>query len=118
MDAGIADTINRIDAQLMCERLDALDHEWRNKEPWYGRKWADALAVGASASPQALADRSWVVGAIAARTPGLNFDGSPADADWENLFSHFRAEIEARRNPRGPETPPAETAENRLSGVV
>lgn len=114
MDAGIADTINHQDAQKIAAHLDGVDTRLPLvRKPWFQHRTADVFF-----SPHASDNsyRAWLIGSHAARTPGLNFDGYPADCDWENLFSHFRAEILARRS--DPETPPARTAESRPCGVV
>jgi hypothetical protein len=66
--------------------------------PWFQAPIADTI-LGTNDATNA--DRAWLVGTFAAKTPGLDFDG-PADADWENLFMHFRAEILARRDPQNP----------------
>lgn len=98
MDAGIADTINRIVVQKMVARLDLVDIDLCAREdgPWYRVSLADTL-MGTNGSTDA--DRAWLVGVIAHATPDVEIDFAPADADWENLFSHFRAEILARRDP-------------------
>jgi hypothetical protein len=111
MDAGIADTINRRDARLMALRLDTLDQEtYLNyfsgvSTPWYRSPMADTL-MGENAATNS--DRAWLVGLLAASTAHLAFDGTPADCDWDNLFTHLRAEILARRDPQ---TPPVREAE-------
>lgn len=107
MEAGTVDTVNRLDAQLGAAHLDALDVQYSNGEPWYRTAWSDLIL-----SDERNSDRAWFVGAILKTAPGTRFDDFPADNDWENLFSHFRAEILARRNPqaRG-ETSPAYAAE-------
>ncbi len=95
MDAGIADTINRHAVQLITQRLDQIDATIDGLViRWHHSAMADTLA-GDKIDQRG--DRAWLVGHLAARTP--DFDGHPADCDWENLFSHFRAEILARRNP-------------------
>lgn len=100
MDAGIADTLNRQDAKRIAARLDQADESILDgmllSTPWYRTAIADTFMGDTSA-------RAWVVGQITTNLPGLYFDGEPADGDWDNLFSHLRAEIEARRDP---ETPP------------
>lgn len=100
MDAGIADTLNRRAVQLMARHLDRFDVDLCAREdgPWFRVSLADTLLETDDATN---ADRAWLVGAIAAQTPGLDFDG-PADCDWENLLLHFRAEILARRDPQSP----------------
>ena len=111
MDAGIADTINRRDARLIAEKLDRNDlSEGSNARlffgPWYESPLAETImGENASTGP----DRAWLIGAFASRTPGVSFDGEPADCDWENLFAHFRAEILSRRDPQTPSVHAAET---------
>lgn len=104
MDAGIVDAINRRDVKLIVARLDALDLPQYSRSVgdrrWYEAPFAETL-MGESA------DRAWLVSSLAACVPGLGPNWGPADCDWENLFSHFRAEILARRDP---ETPPAKAA--------
>jgi len=117
MDAGIADTINRRDVQLIVAQLDSIDAGLRDGTPgaaWYRSDWGPwHLAPIASTllceGPATAADRAWLVGTLAARTPGVNFDGNPAECDWENLFAHFRAEILSRRDPQTPSVHVAET---------
>jgi hypothetical protein len=105
MDAGIADTINRHAVQLMAMHLDRIDSLTKARRPWQeGSMAADLMGEEATATD---AGRAWLVGFLAARTPDLDFD-FPADCDWENLFSHFRAEILARRDPK---TPPVHAAQ-------
>jgi len=101
MDAGIADTLNRHVVQLITRQLDAVDAElgYSLIAPWHRSPIADTLMGD---GPADNADRAWFVGHLAARTPGIDFDGQPADCDWDNLFSHFRAEITARRDPQTP----------------
>lgn len=97
MDTAVADTINRLDAARIAKHLDLLD--------WFagpGIQWATSI-IGrtlASEDPATNSDRAWLVGALAAHTPDVAFDGAPADCDWENFFGHLRTEIEARRNPQ------------------
>jgi hypothetical protein len=113
MDAGIADTLNRHAARLIAEHLDGVDTRLPLvRLPWYMRRAVDVFF-----SPHASDNgyRAWLIGRDAARTPGIDFDGTPADCDWENLFSHFRAEILARRDPQ---TPPAGMAETLPGSVV
>jgi hypothetical protein len=114
MDAGIADTLNRRAVQAMVAHLDKFDIDLCANEtgPWYATRIADTL-MGTNDATNA--DRAWLVGVIAQSTPGLDFDGHPADCDWENFYSHLRAEILARRDPK---TPPAVPAETRSGGVV
>lgn len=108
MDAGIADTLNRHVVQLMVAQLDLFDIDLCATEegPWYRVSIADTL-MGTNDATNA--DRAWLVGIIAHATPGLDFDGHPADCDWDNLFSHFRAEILSRRDPQSPPVRAAET---------
>lgn len=106
MDAGIADTINRHVAQLIAQQLDTVDAELGIVfVPWQHSALADTL-MGDNDSTGG--DRVWLIGSFAARTPGVDFDGIPADCDWENLFSHFRAEILTRRDPKPPHARTAE----------
>lgn len=98
MDAGIADTINRRDVQLIAAQLDKNDLAMPTPEiRWQHSPMADTLIAD---TPDTNGDRAWLVGALAARTVGTYFDGAPADSDWDNLFSHFRAEILNRRDPK------------------
>jgi hypothetical protein len=107
MDAGIADTINRRDAQLITAQLDGNDLGMPTPEiRWPHGPMADTLM---SDRPDSNGDRAWLVGQLAARTPGVAFDGSPADCDWDNLYSHLRAEILARRDPTAASAHAAET---------
>ena len=100
MDAGIADTLNRHVVLLITKHLDAIDRGMPVPEiRWPTSAMADTLM---SDGPDSNGDRSWLVGFLAARTPGIDFDGLPADCDWDNLFSHFRAEILSRRDPKLP----------------
>jgi hypothetical protein len=97
MDAAVADTINRMDAARIAKQLDLLD--------WFagpGVRWATSIIANTLMGdlPTSNADRAWLVGVLAARTPDVVFDGAPADCDWENFFSHLRTEIESRRNPQ------------------
>ena len=109
MDASLANDINRRDARLIAERFDEIVRVWPALGEWAEGSIADTLM---SEDAARASDRAWLVGALAACTPGLYFDGDPADCDWENLYSHLRAEILVRRalNPpcvRAPETPGA-----------
>lgn len=102
MYAGVADALNRRFAQIVCGYLDAHDTEQffdGSGLHWYDRSLADTLASQDRATHP---NRAWLVGFLAARTPGVDFDGQPQDCDWDNLFSHFRAEILARRDPKAP----------------
>lgn len=114
MDAGIADTVNRHVVQLIVRRLDSTDEAlgYDRDCPWYRAPLGSILL---SDRPDSNGDRAWLVGQLATRTPGVDFDGEPADCDWDNLFSHFRAEILARRDPK---TPHSASAETRPAGVV
>lgn len=120
MDAGIADAINRQTAARISARLDGVDIELRGNmllpgqlKPWHIGPMADTLMGENDAKD---ADRAWLVGTLASNTPDVHFDGGPADEDWENLFSHFRAEILARRNPRDPSAP--SVRDQSLCGIV
>jgi len=114
MDAAVVDTINRRDAYRIANHLDLLD--WFNGilgdktpevgPPWFRRKASDALM---SDDETQRTDRVWLVSVLAARTPDVAFDGAPADCDWDNLFSHLRSEILARRDPESPHAGTAET---------
>ena len=119
MDAGTADTLNRRDAALMVARADAIDLFLSDKlsdfTPWHLSRVADMLLNDADALRP---DKAWTVGHMAAGIPGLHFDGEPADGDWDNLFSHIRAEIEARRNPRDSDSSLACAAETPALGMV
>lgn len=112
MDPAIADSINRRDARLITEHLDLMNlgPEY-NAPPWYRSPIAETLMDSRQATAS---DRAWLIGAFAARTPGIAFDGAPADCDWDNLFSHFRAEIAARRDPQ---TPSVHASESVRDGV-
>lgn len=119
MDAGIVDTINREDARKITARLDGIDAElgYPTIAPWYLAPMSRTLLGG----PGREADRAWFVGQLAALTPGVRFDGFPADCDWDNFYGHLQAEILARRCRTAdcdPETPPAEAAETQLGCVV
>lgn len=103
-DAAIADTINRTTARNLATYLDEVDNELRGEmilpgdlSPWHLSPIAATLM---GENPDTTdADRAWLVGQIIYRA--MPFDG-PADQDWENLFNHLRAEIEARRDPKSP----------------
>lgn len=98
MDTAIADTINRLDAQKIASHLDLLDWFKGAGRPWHLGIEAQAfLSLTVSSS-----EKAWLIGLLASGVPNLRFDGTPADCDWENLFSHFRAEILARRDPQAP----------------
>jgi hypothetical protein len=118
MDAGIADAINREDARLIALAFDATDQPHAPylysyvPQPWYNGPMA-ATIMGENAATDG--DRAWMLGSLASGIPGVRFDGAPADCDWENFYTHLRAEITARRDP---ENPPAKVAETCLSGVV
>lgn len=113
-DAAIADTLNRHAAQLIARNLDFEDSvllpgQTEPDPAWYTRRMADEL-VGTS-PVVTLGRQAWQIGILASRTPGLDFD-SPADCDWENLLSHFRAEILARRDPQAPSVREADSVRN------
>lgn len=110
MDAAVADTINRRDVELVAQKLDGLDSFFGNETPWYQIRFADDVVAGKDTP-----DRAWHFTILASNTPGIAFDSAPADCDWDNLFSHLRAEILARRDPQ---TPPTGTAETRPCGMV
>jgi len=105
-DATIADTLNRHVAQLVAEQLDFVDAQIRalpgmaTLDPqvtnWEWSALADTLCGDNLHATDG--DRAWLVGLLAARTPGVDFDGHPADCDWENLFGHLRVEIQTRRD--------------------
>lgn len=111
MDAGIADTINRADAHKVAKHLDLADWLSGHTNPWHTRVEADVFFSPTCPS----GEKAWFFGALAAGVPDLHFDGDPADCDWDNLFSHMRAEVLARRDP---ETPHARAAETQPCGVV
>lgn len=91
MDFGVADTINRIFAKKLTDGLDELYPRWH--EP---QSPVAATLMGDSS------DRAWLVGFLVQPIPDLEIDSTPADEDWDNLFSHLRAEILARREPENP----------------
>lgn len=98
-DPAIADTINRHVAQRIAAYCDVADTIRNSPEPWTTKPMAiDLMGENTDATN---GHRAWLIGHLAARTPGLDFDG-PADADWENLFHHLRAEILARRETQTP----------------
>lgn len=107
MDAGIADAVNRRTVRSIVEHLDVMDIDLCATEdgPWYSVSLADTLLGTNDATD---ADRAWLVGILAATTPGITFDG-PADEDWENFYSYMRAEILARRDPKSPHAATVET---------
>ena len=98
MDAGTADAINRRDVQLITARLDNSDRMFK-ANPWYEGPIGDAILAD---DPKDQGDRDFLIAVLAERTLGVHFDGQPADCDWDNLYSHFRAEILARRDPDSP----------------
>lgn len=120
MDAGTADTINRLTADRIAKHLDLTD--WlcglrpgaRNDgdTPWHLSAMADTFMGENDATNS---DRAWLLGALAVKTPGVDFDAIPADCDWENLFSYIRTEISTRRDPQAPRR---EAPETRLATVV
>lgn len=114
MDAGIADTLNRRIACDLALNLDEIDqHLGFTDEPWY-RSSIAATFMGEN--PAATdADRAWLLGQLYSQgTTGPRFDGEAADGDWENLFTHIRAEITARRDPQSPTGQAAETCLSRV----
>lgn len=118
MDSAIADTLNRLDAEKLARRCDEVDDAIRvglllpgGLKPWYYSPMARTF-LG-----DRLDDQKYLIESIALTTSGLRFDGEPADGDWDNLLTHIRAEIQARRD-RDPQTPPTKAAETCLSGVV
>lgn len=147
MDAEIADTTNRRDAWRIAKHLDLLDYFCGirgNKTPaagapWYRSNMAETLLAD---GPDTNSDRAWLLGALAIKTPGLTFDGVPADCDWPGMFSWIRFEITCRRNmdahdadcpaafsqaectseagcpERDPEIPQGEVGADCLAGVV
>lgn len=119
MDAGTADTINRRTAREIADHLDLTD--WllgvKPGDPYTGTQWhlsgmADAFLVADTATTS---DCAWLLGALAVRASAIDWDGVPADCDWDNLFAHFREEISARRDPKAPQDEAAETC---LANVV
>ena len=108
MDAGIADTINRLVARRIASQLDLTD--WfagavgAGRDAWHYGPMSQTL-MGENDADNS--DRAWLVGALAEKTHDVEVDSIPADFDWENLFSHLRAEVQARRA-RGPQTPPVQ----------
>jgi hypothetical protein len=110
MDAAIADTINRRDAWLLALHLDDTGTTFDGGKHWHLGIEASAFLSTTCSS----GEKAWLFSALAANVPGLHFDGDPADCDWENLFSHFRAEILARR---APGTHCARVTEHVRSGV-
>lgn len=105
MDTAIADTINRMDAGRIARHLDLIDWFTGNLpgiSPHATARWCDSAIADTlmSDNDTSNSDRAWLVGVLASRTPDVLFDGAPADCDWDNLFSHLRAEILARRNPQ------------------
>jgi hypothetical protein len=119
MDPGIADAINRRTAQAVAARMDGIDVglDIRFPEvgsPWYhGSMAATIMGENPDAGPQ---DLRWLVSALGLATWGTGFDGTPADADWDNLYSHLRAEVVARRD-RDPEIPCVAASTAVASGV-
>jgi hypothetical protein len=105
MDAGIADALNRLTAQRIAKHLDLTDwfcgvrHVAPTGTPWHLAPMADTFMAENAATDS---DRAWLLGALAVKTPGVDFESIPADADWESLFSHLRAEITIRRDPEIP----------------
>lgn len=101
MDAGTADTLNRQTVQATVKQMDILDLTFNNEVGWHRAPLADTLMGDSS-------DRAWLAVALITGAYDATFTG-PADEDWDNLFSHFRAEIEARRNVHGTACPAAYT---------
>lgn len=100
MDTGIVDTINRRWAALFAAHLDSIDTGLGfTRQPWHTSPIAASLMGENDATD---ADRAWLVGSLSACAADLDIEGCPADADWENLFSHIRAEILARRESGNP----------------
>lgn len=97
MDAGIADTINRRDARLIADRV----------------YLADAFTGDTGLADVFLSDdrarKAWLLGRMAPGIPGLSFDGAPADADWDSLFSNIESLILIRRDPKPPHARSAAT---------
>ncbi len=120
MDAGIAATINDRTARAIANHLDLLDwfcgivgdETTEAGTPWQRTKMADRFMDEKAVSN---GERAWLLGALAVKTPGVDFDGIPADCDWEGIFATFRAEIAARR---GPKTPHGQSGCAPLAGVV
>jgi len=120
MDAGIADGINRRTAEAIAARMDNIDESLDIRFPEVGSPWyhgsmaATIMGENPDAGPE---DLRWLVSSLGVATWGSGFDGTPADADWDNLYSHLRAEVVARRY-RDPKPPPAPAAETQLGCVV
>lgn len=116
MDAGTADTINRLDVALLVAHLDALDTRLTrltgDRKPWHLGPFGEAFL---SDHPSDSSYKAWLIGRHAWRIPDLHFDGAPADCDWDNFFGHVRTAILTRRADRNP---PATEAENRCGSVV
>lgn len=101
MDAGIADTLNRLDAQRIAAWLD---------DSGRGGQWWNSAIADHVFDADTAQEKAWLVGSLSARVPGLDSDDwGPADEDWDNLFSHFRAEIQARRDADSSSAHAAET---------
>src|ERR1041384_5865924 len=101
MDAAIADTINRQDAQKVAAFLDRFGVEFDGPNSWYYGVEASALMSTHLTS----GEMAWLFARLA------------ADADWDNMSTHCRAEIQAGRD-RAPKTPPAPAAKTQLGCVV
>lgn len=117
MDAGIADTLNRQLASRIFQNLDNIDYGlgFYGDAAWHNSSLADTILGTNNATN---ADRAWLVGALLANpqtATGASHRDYPADEDWDNLFTHFRAEILARRDTQ---TPPARAAETQPCGAV
>lgn len=114
MDAAVADTINRMDAGRIARHLDLIDW-FCQATPGTDWFWSNMAETFMSENATTNSDRAWLLGALAVHTPDVAFDGAPADADWDNIFSHLRSEILARRDP---EIPHAGTAQTQRRVVV
>ena len=100
MDTAIVDTINAQDAKLIAAWADCIDQDilpgMLLPTPWYQTAIADTIM---SDDPICQHAQRWLIASLATNIPGIRFDGAPADADWDNLINHLRAEIEVRRAP-------------------
>lgn len=119
MDAMVADWINASDAKLIAAWADMIeaDLEVRCSVPCKPWCWSFVADVLMSDDPRKRPDQAWLISALAARVPGIRFDGCPADADWDNMICHLRAEIEARRA-RNPKALLRERGDSPLATVV
>lgn len=97
MNASIADLLNRRFAAVFAEHLDTIDVEVRASLPnnklisWHQPPMLSEALLKEDENAK------WLIVAITEGSPDLDVDRVPADADWENLFTHLRAEIESRR---------------------